>query len=118
VFERVIRRLALAARYTSAEAPDESLRAFHRTRLLEQLQLRPIAGVMGTVTKRIWLRGYQMMRAEAVLDADVLEAVGAFIGVPDRRTAHTPPPPTGAKRTNRRPTGRAGSAATSRRCGG
>jgi hypothetical protein len=86
VFERVIRRLALAARYTSAETPDGTLRAFHRTRLLEQLQLRPIAGVMGTVSKRTWLRGYQMMRAEAVLDPGVLEALGAFIGAPDPRT--------------------------------
>jgi hypothetical protein len=86
VFERVIRRLALAARYTSAETPDGTLRAFHRTRLLEQLQLRPIAGVMGTTTKRTWLRGYQMMRADAVLDPGVLEAVGGFIGAPDPRT--------------------------------
>lgn len=86
VFERVIRRLALAARFTSAETPDGSLRPFHRKRLLEQLKLRPIAGVMGTVTKRTWLRGYEMLRADAVLDPGVLESVGDFIGAPDPRT--------------------------------
>lgn len=86
VFGRVLRRLALAARYTSAEMPGGDLRDFHRARLLEQLKLRPIAGVVGLRTKRMWLRGYALMQAEASLDAGVLAGVGEFIGAPDQRT--------------------------------
>jgi hypothetical protein len=86
VFERVIRRLSLAARFTSAETPDGTLRDFSRSRLLEEIQLRPIAGVMGLHSNRTWLHGYELMRAEAVLDPGVLTGLGAFIGAPDGRT--------------------------------
>lgn len=80
-FERVVRRLVLAARYSLAATPDGTLRTFLRARQLEDVRLRPIAGVEGLRSGRIWLRGYGRAIAAQPLDSGVLEGVEAYIGV-------------------------------------
>jgi len=84
-FERVIGRLALAARYASAELPNGELRAYQRRRRLEQIRLMPIAGVHGLRTRRTWLRGFAHPRTVHAIDSSVLTGVADYIGAGDRR---------------------------------
>lgn len=84
-FERLVRRVVLAARYSLPAVPGGTLRAFRRARHLEQVRLRPIAGVEGMRTQRTWLRGYGRSQVEVKLDSGVLEGVQGFIGTPNEQ---------------------------------
>jgi hypothetical protein len=84
-FERVVGRLALAARYSSAELPNGELRGFQRKQLLERIRLVHIAGVRGMRTGRLWLRGYAHARAVEPTEAAILTGVAEYIGASDQR---------------------------------
>lgn len=85
IFERVTGRLALAARYCSAELPNGDLRAFRRKQLLERISLVDIAGVRGLRTGRMWLRGYAHPRVVEPTEAAILTGVADYIGAADQR---------------------------------
>lgn len=84
-FERVVGRLALAARYSSVELPNGELRPFRRKQLLERIRLVQIAGVRGLRTGRTWLRGYAHPRVIEPTEAGVLNGVADYIGASDQR---------------------------------
>ncbi len=84
-FERIVGRLALAARYSFAQTPDTPIRAFRRSRQLEAVRLREISGVEGMQTHRIWLRGYSRPRLVHPIDSGSIDGFGRFIGASDDR---------------------------------
>lgn len=83
--ERLIGRLALAARYSLAATPTGTLREFRRGRHLTRARLRPIAGVLGLGTGRMWLRGYGHSLDPKEIDRGSLDGLGEIIGKADER---------------------------------
>lgn len=87
-FVRILDRLAVAARYALAELPTGEVRPFRRAHQLEQIRLRPIAGVKGLGSGRMYVRGTEQPRADERVGPSVLTGVGAYIGTSHRRLDH------------------------------
>jgi hypothetical protein len=83
--DRVLGRLALAARYSLSETPRGVLRPFRRQRWQEQVRLRQIAGVAGVDRPGKWLRGYAHDYVITPMDAGILEGLEADVGAADDR---------------------------------
>lgn len=83
--QRVISRLALAARYSLTQTPDGTIRPFSRKRLLERIRMTKIAGVERLDSPGKWLRGFSHDTVVEPLDARVLLGIEGDIGVGDER---------------------------------
>jgi hypothetical protein len=83
-FERLLGRLAVAARYSFAVGPHGDLRPFD-IRIREEPRLRRIAGVQGSQTGRTWLRGYATSGSAVAVDPHVIDGLASVIGAPSER---------------------------------